>query len=98
MARDPVSRLREVVLAAKELGFEIVVKSPFTEPDEFRRVAPPLKPDTEGHLVFYVGEKLWKEFLFYAERYPNQMAALADLGDVYYKPPKRQDNGTESSG
>lgn len=94
MARDAVSRLRDVVLSAKELGFQIVVKSPFTEPDELRRAAPPLKPDVEGHLVFYVGEKLWKNYLWVAERYPDQMAALAELGDVYYKPPKKEaDNG-----
>jgi hypothetical protein len=96
MARDSVSRLRDIVLAAGELGFQIIVNSPFVEPTEFRRVAPPLKPGAEGHLTFYVGKKVWADFLFMAERYPDQMAAIEALGDVNWKPPvKEPDNGAK---
>jgi hypothetical protein len=92
--RDPVVRLRDIVMSAKELGFQIVVKSPFVEPNEFRRVAPPLKPGMEGHLTFYVGEKVWKDFLWINERYPEVLAAVQELGDVFWKPTvKEPDNG-----
>jgi hypothetical protein len=98
MARDPVARLRDIVLSAKELGFEIIVKSPFVEPTEFRRSAPPLKPGKEGHLVFYVGEKVWKDFLWVSERYPEVMKAVTELGDVFWKPPVTEPANGEAGG
>lgn len=99
MARAPEQRIRELVLAAVELNFEIIVGAPVVEPDEIYRVRPPIKPDEPlPGLRFYIGKKVWKDFMFLAERYPEVMAAVAAADIQYYKHPEKEGSDGASKG
>lgn len=100
MARSPEQRIRELVMAAVELNFQIIVGAPVVEPDEIYRVRPPIKPDEPlPALRFYIGKKIWDQFLFMAERYPDQLKAIEAADIEYYKhPAKEGGDGTSKGG
>lgn len=100
MAREPEQRIRELVMAAVELNFQIIVGAPVVEPTEIYRVRPPIRPDEPlPGLRFYIGKKVWDSFMFLAERYPEVMKAV-DAADIeYYKhPAKDGTDGTSEGG
>lgn len=99
MARSPEQRIRDLVMAAVELNFTIIVGAPVVEPHEILRIRPPIKPDEPlPSLQFYIGKQAWKDYLFLAERYPDQIAAIEAADIQYYKHPKEEKPSAEQSG
>lgn len=102
MARGPMRHIEEriwdLVKAAKDLNFKLVIGHPIVAANDVQRITPPIRPGEHPQMTFYVGQKAWDSFLLNYHILAGSHSILEGVKVEQYTPEQQEGADAEQPG